>query len=242
MEIFMKAIIIGASSGIGRELARQMSNEGYVVGITGRRKTLLNALETELPSQCYKSTMDLTNIPESVLALTELLKKMEGVDIIVINAGTGSINQEYPLAEELETVAVNVTGFTAIANVAYHHFAKKNSGHIVGISSVAAVRGGPSASYNASKAYVSNYLEGLSCRSYSQGKNIFITDARPGFVDTDMAKGDNLVWVAPVEKAAKQIFNAIRKKRRIAYITKRWWFIAWLLSCLPFGLYCKIVK
>ena len=238
----MKAIIIGATSGIGRELARQMSNDGYIVGVTGRRSSLLDSLGAELPGKYFKSTMDLANISESVRIFEELLKQMEGVDIVVINSGTGSIDPKFPLSDELETIAVNVTGFTAIANVAYRYFAAKSEGHIVGISSVAAIRGGPVAAYNASKAYVSNYLEGLSCRSHSQGNNVFITDIRPGFVDTAMAKGDGIFWMASVEKAVTQIFYAIQKKRRITYITKRWWFIGLLLSWLPFGLYRKIIS
>ena len=238
----MKAVIIGATSGIGRELARQMSSVGYIVGITGRRSNLLDSLEKELASKCFKSTMDLINIPESVRAFEELLSEMGDVEIIVINSGTGSINPEFPLSDELETVAVNVTGFTAMANIAYHYFSGKKGGHIVGISSISAIRGGPVATYNASKAYVSNYLEGLSCRAQCQEKNICVTDIRPGFVDTGMAKGEGIFWKAPVEKAVKQILSAIRSKRRIAYITKRWWLVGLLLSCLPFRLYRKIIS
>ncbi|ALO44341.1 SDR family NAD(P)-dependent oxidoreductase [Pseudoalteromonas phenolica] len=238
----MKAVIIGATSGVGRELAKLMSASGYVVGITGRRSNLLDSLEKELPSKCFKSTMDLTNISESVRALEELLGRMDGVDIIVINAGVGSINPEFPLSEELDTVAVNVSGFTAMANIAYHHFVEKKGGHIVGVSSIAAIKGGPAAAYNASKAYMSIYLEGLSCRTLSKENNIYVTDIRPGFVDTAMAKGEGIFWKAPVEKAAKQIFSSIQKKRRVAYITKRWWFIGLLLSCLPFSFYRKIIS
>lgn len=238
----MQAIIIGATSGIGRELAKQMSIDGYTVGIMGRRSELLDSLEEELLCKCFKSTMDLVNVSESVSALEELLKEMNSVDIIVINAGTGSIKPNFPLSDELETVAVNVVGFTAMANVASHYFSKRGEGHIVGISSVAAVRGGPIAAYNASKAYVSNYMEGLSCRFYSQRSSVFITDIRPGFVDTAMAKGDGIFWKVSVEKAVKQILHAINKKRRIAYITKRWRFIGLLLSCIPFRFYRKLIS
>ncbi len=252
----MKAIIIGATSGIGRELARQMSKDGYILGLAGRRTHLLDSLQAELPSQCFTSCLDLTNITESVRAFNELLKTMEcggedkradecvnkGVDIVIINSGVGSADPEYPLSDELQTVAVNVAGFTAMANLAYHYFSEKKSGHIVGISSVAAVKGGLSAPYHASKAYVSNYLEGLSCRSHVNNNNIIITDIRPGFVDTDMAKGDGVFWKAPVEKAAKQIIDAIQKKRRVVYVTKRWRIIGLLLGCLPFTIYRKFIR
>jgi short-subunit dehydrogenase len=135
----VKAIIIGATSGIGRELAKQMSAHDYTVGITGRRTQLLDSLEQEMASTCFTSTMDLTNIPDSVSAFKALLDRMGDVDIVVINSGTGSINPEFPLSEELDTIAVNVTGFTAIANVAYHYFIKRKAGHIIGISSIAAL-------------------------------------------------------------------------------------------------------
>ncbi len=238
----MKAIIIGATSGIGRELAKQMSNHGYILGITGRRTDLLDSLEEELPNQCFKSYIDLNNTSESVKSFNELLTIMGEVDAIIINSGVGSINPEYPLSDELETIAVNVAGFTAMANTAYHYFSQQQCGHIIGVSSVAAIKGGLSTSYNASKAYISNYLEGLSCRSHSDGSNIMVTDIRPGFVDTDMAKGDGLFWKAPVEKAAKQIFSAIQKKRRLAYVTKRWWLIGLLLTNLPFSIYRKYIR
>ncbi len=241
-EKIMKVIIIGATSGIGRELAKQMSNYGYVVGITGRRSELLDSLEKELSGKCFKSTMDLADISEAVKGFESLLKKMGNVDVVFINSGTGNVDPAFPLSGELETVAVNVTGFTALANAAYHYFAKKGCGHIVGTSSIMALRGGPCASYNASKAYISNYLEGVLCKSRLEGHNIVVTDVRPGFVDTAMAKGEGIFWVASVEKAAEQIFKAIQKKKRTIYVTKRWRFVGFLLRCLPFKLYLKAIS
>ncbi len=235
-----KAIIIGATSGIGRELAKQMSLAGYSVGITGRRSALLDTLESELPGPCFKSVMDLSNVLETTETLQLLFEKMDDVDIVVISSGTATMNPEYPLSDDLNTIAVNVTGFTTIANLTYRYFSEKGSGHIVGISSVAGIKGGRVTVYNASKAYMSTYLEGLSCRARSDGKNICITDIRPGFVDTNMAKGKGIFWSAPVQKAASQIFTAIKKKRRVSYVTKRWNLIALLLKSLPFTTYLKL--
>lgn len=238
----MKVIIVGATSGIGRELAKLMSNHGYSVGIAGRRTELLESLCSELSGRCFQSAMDLTNVSDSVAKFKGLLLEMGGVDIVVLNSGTGCADPSFPLAGELDTISVNVTGFTALANVAYHHFADNGGGQIVGTSSIMALRGGPCPSYNASKSYMSSYLEGLSCKSRLKGDNIVVTDIRPGYVQTAMAKGDNVFWVAPVEKAASQIFDAIRKKRRVAYITRRWKLIAILLSLLPFELYLKAIS
>ena len=234
----MKAIIIGATSGIGRELAKQLSADGYIVGITGRRSHLLDSLEHELENPCFKATMDLSRTDESVSALKKLLDAMGDVDTIIINSGTGSSEDGFPLSDELGILAVNVTGFVAMANTAFHYFNPRRKGHIVGISSVAAERGGTATCYHASKAFVSSYLEGLGCRS----SDIDITDIRPGFVDTAMAKGDELFWVAPVEKAAAQILTAIKQKHRVAYITKRWRLIALLMKCMPFFVYRKIIS
>jgi short-subunit dehydrogenase len=114
---------------------------------------------------------------------------------------------------------------------AYGYFEKHPPGQIVGISSVAALRGNPLApAYNASKAYQSNYLQSLRIKSRKAGKDIRVTEIRPGFVDTDMAKGDKLFWVASPEKAALLMYKAIIRKKRVAYISRRWRIFAFLLK------------
>ena len=114
----------------------------------------------------------------------------------------------------------------------------RESGHIVGISSVAAIRGsGNEPAYNASKAFQSNYLQGLRQKFHKLKLPVAVTDVQPGFVDTAMAQGEGLFWVAPPEKAAQQIFNSIRKRRKHVYVTRRWRLIAWLLKILPDSLY-----
>jgi short-subunit dehydrogenase len=236
----LNAIIIGATSGIGRELAKQMSAKGFTVGIAGRRTELLDSLENELSTPCYKYLMDLTQIEDACYIFNQLLKKMEDVDIVVINAGVGYLDEDFLLENELSTIDVNVKGFTALANIAFHYFAKRQKGHIVGLSSVAAIRGGRATAYNASKAYVSSYLEGLICQSRHRKLPIHVTDIRPGFVDTAMAQGEGIFWNAPVEKAAEQILNGIFKKHRLVYVTKRWRIIGYLLSILPFSVYKRI--
>jgi short-subunit dehydrogenase len=83
-------------------------------------------------------------------------------------------------------------------------------------------------------------LEGLSIKAIRLKRNISVTDIQPGFVNTAMAKGDGLFWVAPVEKAARQIFNAIESRKRKVYITKRWIIFAWLMKHLPYFLYKRL--
>ena len=236
-----KAIIIGASSGIGRELAIILSHNGYTVGLTGRRLHLLDELESRLPGPAFSRQMDISDHPRAMKSLEDLIEEMGGLDLMVISAGIGFINPDLNWAQELQTIEVNVAGFAAMANVAFRHFERVGGGHLVGISSIAAVRGSREApAYNASKAFMSNYLEGLRMRASKAGLPIVVTDIMPGFVDTAMAQGEGLFWVAPPEKAARQIYEAIERKAKHAYVTKRWRFIAWLLRVLPDFLYARL--
>jgi len=236
-----KAIIIGASSGIGRELAKILDAHHFKVGIVARRLDLLKELQIDLQNESYMKQIDISKIADAQEKLNELITQMEGVDLIVISAGIGYINPELDLELEMETISTNVMGFTAMANIAIKQFIKQGSGHLVGISSIAAIRGdGENPAYNASKAFMSNYLQGLRKNIIKANLPIIVTDIKPGFVDTAMAKGDNLFWVASREKAANQIFNAIKKKKSHVYITKRCSIIAWFLRILPDVVYNRI--
>ena len=129
----------------------------------------------------------------------------------------------------------------AIANAAFKYFYNQGSGHIVGISSIAAIRGsGEAPAYNASKAFVSNYLEGLRQKARKSGIAITVTEIQPGFVNTAMAKGEGLFWVSSPGKAGQQILKAVNSKKKHAYITKRWRLIAWLLKIIPGWIYNKL--
>ena len=236
-----KAIVIGASSGIGRELARLLVANDYFIAIVARRIDLLNELRNELANNVLVKRLDVSNTIDSIGLLSELIEEMGGVDLIVFAAGHGDINDDLEWELEHMSIATNVVGFTAVANVALRHFIKKKSGHLVAISSVAALRGGKaSPAYNASKAYISNYLEGLRQKVTYLGLPIIITDIKPGFIDTAMAKGEGLFWVASAKKAATQIYDAIDKKKSQVYVTKRWRLVAWLLRVMPESLYNKL--
>ncbi len=236
-----KAIIIGASSGIGKELTKIFASHGCEVGIAARRTDLLNELVAEIPTKIYTATIDIKNTDLAIQSLEKLIKDVGDVDIIVISSGIGHINPFLDWSKEKETIETNVSGFTAMAGVAMNYFIHKRSGHLVGISSIASIRGDNAGSaYSASKAFMSNYLEGLRKKVAKEKIDITITDIQPGFVDTAMSKGDGLFWVASPQKAAKQIYQAIQQKKKKAYITKRWAIIAWLLKIMPDFLYYKI--
>ncbi len=257
-----RAIVVGATSGIGCELAKAFSSHGYEVGVAGRRSSLLEKLSRELPTRTCAAVIDVRDTEAAIVSLEKLIADMDGVDIIVISAGTGHVNPSLDWMAEKDTIDTNVSGFAAVADAAMRHFLQKGSGHLAGISSVAGARGdGMAPAYNASKAFISNYLEGLRKKAVKEGLPITVTDIRPGFVDTAMmksyaddvsagprpaspdrarSKGDGFFWVAPPEKAAAQIYEAIRRKKKRAYVTRRWAIAAWLLRTMPDSIYNRI--
>ncbi len=206
-----------------------------------RREGLLNQLADELGNNVYARCVDVADTKRAQAVLMNLIEGMGGVDLIVISAGTGQVNNNLDWPPEQETIGTNVEGFTALAVAACHHFTERGTGHLVGISSIAALRGGrESPAYNASKAFESNYMEGLRQKFKKLKIPITVTDVKPGFVDTAMAKGDGIFWSAPPAKAAKQIFRAIERRKSKVYITKRWRLIAWLLRLIPSAIYERL--
>ena len=235
-----KAIVIGASSGIGAEIAKLLAENNYKVGITGRRLDLLTALKTTNPSAFLVSNFDCTQV-DNVEKLELLTSELGGLDLLVFSSGIGNFNKYLDYAIENETNQLNVIAFTQIMDWAFNYFNNQKSGHIVGITSISGIRGGKaSPAYNASKAYQISYLQAIRQRAFSNKFGVTITDIRPGFVDTEMAKGPGMFWIAPKEKAAKQILRHIKNKSKVAYVTKRWRIIAVLLKILPNWIYNRM--
>jgi len=236
-----KAVVVGATSGIGKELAKILSANNYKVGITGRRNELLYELTKQNPDSFINKTFDVINTDDSIKKLEELVNELGGLDLLIFSSGTGDLNEQLDFAIEKNTIDTNVTGFTCIADWTFNYFEKQKSGHLAAISSVAGLRGNRgSTSYNATKAFQIKYLEGLRQKAAYLKMPITVTDIRPGFVKTDMAKGEGQFWVASVEKAAKQIFNAIINKKKIVYVTKRWRLVAFVFKLIPNFIYDKM--
>lgn len=233
-----KAIVVGASSGIGRALAKVLAQEGYELGLTARRFELLEDLQKEIKTRTLIKRMDITNNLEAMNCLESLIQEMGGVHLVILNAGVICRNLEFDWEKEMLTIQVNVLGFSAMAHTAMKYFLAQGTGHLVGLSSISAIRGeSDSPSYSASKAFVSNFLEGLRVKAFKENKEICVTDVQPGWVDTDMAKGEDVFWMASSEKAAEQIYSAIKSKRAHVYITRRWRLYAWLLKLAPRWIY-----
>lgn len=236
-----KIIIIGATSGIGRGLAEQYAEEDYLIGIIGRRENLLKEVCSRHKDKVFYQVCDITDTKAAISCVETLVQAVGGMDLLIICAGTGDLNPQLSYSLEEPTLLTNVIGFTNIADWGFRYFEQQKSGHLVAISSVGGTRGsGVAPAYNASKAYQINYMEGLRQKAVKSPYPIYTTDIRAGFVDTRMAKGEGLFWVTPVDKAVKQIKRAIDKKKKVAFVSKRWRYVATLLRMLPSAIYCRM--
>jgi len=235
-----RIIIIGATSGIGRKMAEQYAVKGNIVGITGRRKELLDEIENIFPGKIKTECFDVTTT-QNIEKLSALIQNIGGMDILVYSSGIGEPRKELDWQLEKATVETNVNGFIEIANWGFNYFIKQGHGSMAVISSIAANRGNSWApAYSASKAFQSNYFEALAIKAKRIKKNIGITCIEPGFVDTKMAKGNKRFWLVSLDKAAQQIITAIDKKKRKVYVSQRWWLIATLMRLTPFWIYKRL--
>lgn len=218
-----KAIIIGASSGLGMEVARLLLADGYKLGVAARREDRLLALKKEAPDRVEVSTIDVT-ADDATKRLQELINRIGGMDLYFHASGIGKQNRMLTPDIEMNTVATNAFGFTRMIGEAYRYFAEQESGHIAAITSIAGTKGlGPAPSYSATKAMQSNYLQALEQQARSRGLGIRFTDLRPGFVDTDLLKGDfKYPMMLKPKQVAHDIVKAIHQKRHVKVIDWRY--------------------
>ena len=236
-----KAIVIGATSGIGKSISEILIQNDYSVGVTGRRLEMLKSLKEKNPEKICYCQMDVQDLSAIESICNKLVQQLGGLDLLIISAGIGDENKLLNFSIENNVIKTNIQGFTCVADWGMNYFKKQGHGHLVNISSIAGLMGnGDAPSYNATKAFQINYLEGLRLNADKSGGGIIVTDVRPGYVDTDMAKGDGMFWVAPVEKAAQQIFTAIKRKKKVVYISKRWRIIGLLLKIIPYSILRKV--
>lgn len=237
----MNIVIIGATSGVGKTLFEKYANENNRIGIIGRRAHLLDELYQKYPSKTIPTKADITNLEEIEQAINALHKEMEYIDLAIVCSGTGDINATLDYSIERPAIDTNIIGWTFVIDMLYHILEQQGHGHLVAITSAGGLRGEAMApAYSATKAYQINYVEALRKKAFKNGEHIIVTDIRPGLVDTAMAKGEGLFWVMPVEKVARQIISAIRKKKSKAYVTRRWHILAIINKNLPFFLYKRL--
>jgi short-subunit dehydrogenase len=234
------AIIVGASSGIGEELARQLSQDHWRLGLLARRTDRLAKLAAELGTGVVTSFVDVSS-HDCEARFQAALQEIGNVDLVIIAAGIGDLNPEHDIELDRQTVAVNVSGFLTIAHAAFQYFEGRKEGHLAAITSVAALRGsGDATVYAASKAFQSVYLDGLRDSARLKKLAIAVTELQPGFVETQMMKTETpltplarRLLVSDTKKAATQMLQAIARRRKHAYVSKRYGPIALLIRLLP---------
>ncbi len=236
-----RAIVIGATSGIGRALANRLVLDGYKTGITGRRVSLLQEIKNEHPEQIIYKSFDVIDTDNAIHTLKDLIDELGGLDLLILSSGIGYDNLDFDFDFEKDIIDVNVLGFTNIINWSYKYFTKQNRGHLVAITSIAGLRGRDRATaYHASKAYQSNYIEGLQHHVVKSKSPVRISNIRPGYVHTALIEGNDFFWTMPVEKVANQIYKAIKKQKKEVFVTKRWNILACLMQITPKSIYQRL--
>jgi len=229
-----KAIIIGGTSGIGKALAEFLVEKNWLVAITGRRSHILNEIQANLGNKVITLEHNIVEVDSTNEKLESIFNKLKKVDLVIVSSGISELNQSLDWNIENQVISTNVNGIAKVYEYVFSKFREQGSGHLVGITSIASLRGNRHCpSYSASKAFQINYLEALRCISKKENLHIIVTDVRPGFVDTPMAKGDGLFWVSSIPKAVNQIYTAIIKRKKKVYITKRWRLIAIIMKIAP---------
>ncbi|MBR1543823.1 MAG: SDR family NAD(P)-dependent oxidoreductase [Muribaculaceae bacterium] len=217
-----RAVIVGASSGIGREVARLLLADGWHCGLGARRQEKLAELQAEWPEQVKIAAIDVT-AGDAEDALLRLVEELGGMDLYFHAAGIGWQNRTLAADKELATVETNAVGFARMVGAAYRYMAANGGGQIAVISSIAGTKGlGPAPAYSATKAMQNCYIQALEQQARSRRLNISFTDIRPGFVDTALLAGDPYPMLLKPENVAREIVRAIRRKRHVAVIDWRW--------------------
>ncbi|MBR6826895.1 MAG: SDR family NAD(P)-dependent oxidoreductase [Prevotella sp.] len=224
-----RAIVIGASSGIGREVALLLMKDGWTVGVAARREEPLR----ELGAAAWQQ-IDVTQ-DDTAARLRQLIAALGGMDLFFYASGIGKQNRELREDIELATMQTNALGFTRMVGEAYRYFAEQGSGHIAAITSIAGTKGlGPAPSYSATKAMQNVYLQALEQQAHAQGLNIRFTDIRPGFVDTALLNGDfHYPMMLKPEAVAKDIVRTIRNRRHIRVIDWKYRLLTALWRRIP---------
>ena len=236
----MRIIIIGATSGIGREVAKLYIAQGWQVGIAGRRAEELESLRKEAPEQVFSEVLDVT-LEDAPCRLQSLIDKVGGMDIFLLSSGIGKQNPTLTPDIELKTAATNVEGFIRLTTAAWHFFEKQGYGHIAAISSIAGIKGlGIAPAYSATKRFQNTYLDALDQLARMNKLNISFTDIRPGFVATPLLKDDNYPLLMKAPQVAQSIVKAIQQKMRIVVIDWRYRILVFFWKLIPHWIWVRL--
>lgn len=228
------AIIVGASSGIGLEVAKLLLADGWHLGVAARREEPLLALKATAPECVEVMTIDVTN-PDAGERLLSLIEQVGGMDLYFHASGIGKQNRTLNEDIELRTMETNAVGFTRMIGVAYRYFAERGTGHIAAITSIAGTKGlGPAPAYSATKALQATYLQSLEQQAHQRGLDIRFTDIRPGFVDTALLS-DNFRYpmLMRPDSVARDIVRSVYQHRHVRVIDYRYRILTFFWRLIP---------
>lgn len=236
LEPQQRAIVVGASSGLGAALVRHLAGQRYRVAAVARREAELAALRDSVGSGLVCPYIhDVTEFEQAPLLFEQIVRDLGGLDLIIYVAAVQPpvAPGEYNFAKDQAMIQTNLLGAVAWLNQAAMRFERARHGHIVAISSIAGERGRVgSPVYNTSKAGLNTYLEALRNRLSRRG--VTVTTIKPGFIDTELLKNaPKTFWVISADEAAAQTLDAIRRRRQVAYVPPRWRYVGLAVRAMP---------
>ncbi len=229
-----RAVIMGATSGLGYEVALLLLSDGWKLGLAGRREENLRKLQSEFPEQVCIKAIDVKD-SNSDKALLALIDELGGMDMYFHSSGIGYQNAKLDADIELNTLETNGTGFTRLVGTAFRYFKEKGKGHIAVISSIAGTKGlGVAPAYSATKRFQNTYIDALEQLAGMQKLNIRFTDIRPGFVATSLLNdGKNYPMLMKTPYAAELIVKALRRNKRVAVIDWKYSILVFFWKLIP---------
>jgi short-subunit dehydrogenase len=238
MSHWKHALILGASSGMGAAIARQLAVDGCSVALVARREDRLEAVACDIRAAGGKAIVaahDVGNLSQVPALFEKICRELGGLDLVVYACGVLEpvAIDEYDTDKDLQTLTVNLLGAVAWLNPAAERFGRIGSGTIIGIGSVAGDRGRVgSPIYNTSKAGLETYLEALRNRLHRQG--VRVVTIKPGFIDTEMTQGmPGLFWLISASEAARRILRIARRGSVTAYVPARWRLVMLIIRSIP---------
>lgn len=239
----MKALITGASSGIGKEMAIQLSDMGYDLILVARRKNKLEKLKKELNTRVQIISLDVSST-FNCMKLYNKVKK-EDIDIVINNAGFGLFGEfsETNLDKELDMIDTNIKAVHILTKLFLKDFKEKDGGYILNVASSAAFLSGPlMATYYATKGYILKLTEAIYEELRRDGSNVYIGALCPGPVDTEFNNVANVKFSIKSMNVSDVCSYAIDKmlKRKLIIIPGLTVKIVHLAKLLPRKMLLKI--
>lgn len=236
-----RAIIIGATSGIGREVAKEMLSQGWILGVAGRREEELKTLQMLAPDRISIQVLDVTDDNASE-KLYQLIDRVGGMDLFLLSSGIGKQNKDLNPDIEISIFQTNVTGFGRMVTAAFKYFKAKKGGHIAVISSIAGTKGlGSASAYSATKRFQNTYIECLSQLAHMERLDICFTDIRPGFVKTAILDDRHRYpMLMKPEYVAKKIVKAIKRRKEVIVIDWRYALLVFFWRMIPRWLWVRL--